>query len=116
MNRREVLLTIGGAALAGPVAAEGQATVVAPPVRIPSPDARLQAWAATAESLIPALNETEQLPVNLVRAVADPNLPLRFRMEPEAPASTLPGRQLRRGESFIADFEGHRTGYLSFEL
>jgi len=56
------------------------------------------------------------LPVNLVRAVATPEAPLRFRMEPEAPASALAARQLRRGDSVIVDFEGHRTGYLSFRL
>ena len=54
--------------------------------------------------------------MHLVRAVAAPEAPLRFRMETEAPASALAGRQLKRGDSVIVDFEGHRTGYLSFRL
>jgi hypothetical protein len=115
MNRRELLLTIGGAALAGSASAQGE-TVAALPLKPPPPDSALKAWAAIAESLIPELAETEQLPVHLVRAVAAPELPLRFRMEPESPASALAGRALRRGDSVIIDFEGHRTGYLSFRL
>ena len=87
-----------------------------PPLRPPPPAEQLKAWAAKAESLIPTLLETEQLPVNLVRAVAAPESPLRFRMETESPASALAGRQLKRGDSVIVDFEGHRTGYLSFRL
>jgi len=115
MNRRELLLTIGGAAFAGTAAAHTE-TIAAPPLTPPPPDSLLKAWAAKAESLIPVLAETEQLPVRLVRAVAAPELPLRFRMETESPASALAGRTLRRGDSVIVDFEGHRTGYLSFHL
>jgi len=115
MNRREMLLTIGGAALAGTASAQGEA-IAALPLTPPPPDSALKGWAATAESLIPVLAETEQFPVHLVRAVAAPELPLRFRMETESPASALAGRQLKRGDSFIVDFEGHRTGYLSFRL
>jgi hypothetical protein len=115
MNRRELLLTIGGAALASPASVQAEA-VAAQPLALPPPGDTLSAWAAKAESLIPQLLETEQLPVRLVRAVAAPEAPLRFRMETEAPASALIGRQLKRGDSVIVDFEGHRTGYLSFRL
>ena len=94
---------------------QGQ-TTASPPLTPPPPADLLKAWAAKAESLIPELLETEQLPVHLVRAVAAPEAPLRFRMETEAPASALAGRQLKRGDSVIVDFEGHRTGYLSFRL
>ncbi len=114
MNRRELLLTIGGATFAGSASAQGESVAVLP-LAPPLADA-LKTWAAKAESLIPALLETEQLPVHLVRAVAAPETPLRFRMETESPASALAGRQLRRGDSVIVDFEGHRTGYLSFRL
>jgi hypothetical protein len=114
MNRRELLLTIGGAALVGPASA--QAETDARPSGSPPTGDTLKAWAAKAESLIPTLLETEQLPVHLVRAVAAPEAPLRFRMETEAPASALAGRQLKRGDSVIVDFEGHRTGFLSFRL
>ena len=84
MNRRELLLTIGGAALASSASVQGQPT--AAPLSQPPPGDLLKAWAAKAESLIPELLETEQLPVHLVRAVAVPEAPLRFRMETEAPA------------------------------
>jgi len=114
MNRRELLLTIGGAAIAGSAAAKAE--TASPPALAPPPDKLLKAWAAKAESLIPELVETVQWPVNLVRAVAAPEAPLRFRMEPESPASALEKRELRRGDSVIVDFEGHRTGYLSFRL
>jgi alpha-L-rhamnosidase len=115
MNRRELLLTIGGAAIAGSASTQAE-TAAAQPLAPPPAGDLLKAWAARAESLIPELLETEQLPVYLVRAVAAPEAPLRFRMEREAPASALASRQLRRGDSVIVDFEGHRTGYLSFRL
>src|SRR6185312_15786021 len=73
-------------------------------------------WLETAQSLIPALGITQQAPVSLVHPVADEALPLRFRMEPEAPAVELENRLLKQGDSFILDFEGHRTGHLAFEL
>jgi alpha-L-rhamnosidase len=114
MNRRELLLTIGGAAIAGSAAV--QAETAALPALAPPPDKLLKAWAAKAESLIPELVESVQWPVSLVRAVAAPEAPLRFRMETESPASALEKRELRRGDSVIVDFEGHRTGYLSFRL
>jgi hypothetical protein len=115
MNRRELLLRIGGAALVSPASAQAQ-VAAARPLTPPPPGDVLKAWAAKAESLIPELLETEQLPLHLVRAVAAPETPLRFRMEKEAPASALAGRPLKRGDSVIVDFEGHRTGYLSFRL
>src|SRR5688572_12162521 len=115
MNRRELLLTIGGAAFAGSASAQSESAATPPLGPPPSGDA-LKAWAAKAESLIPELLETEQLPLLIVRAVAAPETPLRFRMETEAPASALASRQLKRGDSVIVDFEGHRTGYLSFRL
>jgi hypothetical protein len=65
---------------------------------------------------MPRLNETEQRPLSLVRPVAASDSPLRFRMEPEAPAADLAKRVLKKGDSVIVDFGGHRTGYLSFRL
>src|SRR3954464_13146282 len=115
MNRRELLVTMGGAALVGAASASPEAAAAQPPTS-PSLGDPLAAWAAKAESLIPQLLETEQLPVHLVRAIATPEAPLRFRMAADAPASALAGRQLRRGASVIVDFEGHRTGYLPLRL
>ncbi len=105
MNRREMILVVGGAATA--------AAITKPIFAAGDDRAR---WAAKAQSLIPELNETKQLPLNLVRAIAAPQLPLRFRMEIEAPASTLAKQVFRKGDSFILDFGGHRTGYFSFHL
>jgi alpha-L-rhamnosidase len=113
MNRRELLITVGGVAAAG--ALPGAHLSAAESVGSTDPGA-LARWKQKAESLTPALVETEQLPVSLVRAVPAPDAPLRFRMESEAPAGSLSARQLKRGDSVIVDFEGHRTGFLSFHL
>jgi hypothetical protein len=113
MNRRELLITVGGAAAAS--ALPGASLNAAESVDL-SGSAALARWLQKAESLTPELVETEQLPVSLVRAVSAPELPLRFRMEREAPADALATRQLKRGDSVIVDFEGHRTGFLSFHL
>ncbi len=69
-----------------------------------------------AEALKPKLHETAQDPLTLVRPVADDSQFLRWRMEVISPAVELEKRLLRRGDSFILDFGGHRTGYLSFLL
>jgi alpha-L-rhamnosidase len=73
-------------------------------------------FVARAERLKPALHETTQLPKGLVRAVADPARFLRWRMEPDGSPESLAGKTFRAGDSFIVDFGGHRTGYLSFSL
>jgi alpha-L-rhamnosidase len=113
MDRREWLVTVGGAAVAG--ALPGMRIDAAESVD-PTDAAALARWREKAQSLTPELVETEQLPVSLVRAVPAPDAPLRFRMEREAPADALATRQLKRGDSVIVDFEGHRTGFLSFHL
>ncbi len=73
-------------------------------------------WLAVAESLRPRLSETIQPPLRLVRGVSDPTRYLRWRMETEVSGSDLPKRILRKGDNFILDFGGHRTGYLQFRL
>ncbi|MFZ2987596.1 hypothetical protein [Ideonella sp.] len=73
-------------------------------------------WLALAEALTPALYETEQQPLRLVAAVADASHPLRYRMEDLGDVASLAQADLRAGDSFILDFGGHRTGYLSFLL
>src|SRR5688500_14773231 len=112
MNRRDLLIVAGGSALAAAVpAARG-----AEPVGSSTDAAALAGWKQKAQRLIPKLIETEQLPVSLVRAVAAPDTPMRFRMEREAAAEELARRELKRGDSVLVDFEGHRTGFLSFHL
>ena len=102
----------GGAAVtaAAPVSLGSEATASS------TDPASLERWKIQAQALIPKLIETTQMPVSLVRTVAAPESPLRFRMEREAPADELDKRVLRRGASVIVDFEGHRTGFLSFQL
>jgi alpha-L-rhamnosidase len=113
MNRREVLIGASGVAMAAPLGIPLAADVTAPSSTDPQ---QLERWLRQAQSLIPELVETEQTPVSLVRAVPAPDAPLRFRMEREGDAADLANRQLKRGDAVIVDFEGHRTGFLSFHL
>ena len=116
MQRRELLIAATGAALGGaaPLFAARTSRGDAAPAAAGGDD-RVR-WLAVAESLKPALTETEQRPLALVRPVADASLVLRFRMETEAAADQLGERLLGKGDSFILDFGGHRTGHLSFDL
>jgi hypothetical protein len=115
MKRRDLLLGAAGmvgTSLFPAPAALGQARRFAPAIAGTAVDA----WVARADALTPALQRTVQLPRHLVRALPDAAAALRFRMEVEAPAATLEERVWRKGDSFILDFEGHRTGYFSFAL
>ncbi len=71
---------------------------------------------ARAESMKPALNEVSQAAQSLIRPVADPSLYLRWRMESDGSIESLASRTFRAGDSFILDFGGHRTGYLSYTI
>jgi alpha-L-rhamnosidase len=115
MKRREFLLataSLAGSGILPAADAFGQRRKLASAIA----GTPVAAWAAKAEALKPVLTRTLQSPRRLVRAVADPALALRFRMEEEAPAAALQERVWHKGDSFILDFEGHRTGYLSFRL
>jgi alpha-L-rhamnosidase len=114
MNRRELLLVVGAAA-AGAIRAPASAASGDETGAPATPNERTR-WAARAEALTPRLIETRQQPLSLVRAIAAADLPLRFRMEPVGNAAELAQRVLRKGDSVIVDFGGHRTGYLSFRL
>ena len=115
MNRREWLVVAGGTAVSAGIPLGAAIAADVPAVSSTDP-VLLARWRQQAQSLIPQLVETEQPPISLVRAVAAPDSPLRFRMEREAAAAELKKRELKRGDSVIVDFEGHRTGYLSFHL
>ena len=54
--------------------------------------------------------------MNIVRAEPDPSLVLRYRMAVDAPATELAKRTFKKGDSFILDFGGHRTGFFAFKL
>jgi alpha-L-rhamnosidase len=69
-----------------------------------------------AEKLKPRLNETLQSPIAVVKPISDPARYLRWRMDVDAPGSDLPKRLLRKGDQFILDFVGHRTGHFGFRL
>jgi len=73
-------------------------------------------FVARAESLKPKLNEISQPARDLVRPVPDPSAFLRWRMEHEGTIESLDSRRFKAGQSFIVDFGGHRTGYLSFSI
>ena len=73
-------------------------------------------FVARAERLKPALHEIPQPAKSLVKAVPDPSQFLRWRMEPDGSPEALASKTFRAGDSFIVDFGGHRTGYLSFSL
>jgi len=76
--------------------------------------ARREAWLNQAQALTPTLSRTEQVPLGLVHFTADPSLVLRYRIERES--GSLDDRLLTKGDSFILDFGGHRTGHVSFDL
>ena len=101
-------------ALAPWLAAEAQAPT--PSDNIGSTAEQRMRWVALAESLKPTLHEAIQQPISIVRPVADASLYLRWRMEPEAPGSDLSQRLLHKGDTFILDFGGHRTGNFAFHL
>jgi len=116
MKRRDLLLAAGLSPL---VPARAFADAPRPPADPAPPGAAASDTShlvAVAESLKPALRETLQLPLSLVRPVAAPSAALRWRMESEGPVEALAGRVLKKGDAFTLDFGGHRTGYLSFRL
>jgi alpha-L-rhamnosidase len=116
MKRRDLLLATGLSPLASvrALAKTAETLPAAPaPEAVAAGQARLL---AVAESLKPALRETAQVPLALVRPVPAPSTALRWRMDPDGPAEALAQRILRKGDTFTLDFGGHRTGYLSFRL
>lgn len=112
MKRREVLVILGGALLAPALANRADAQAPAP-LGAGEP---VERWVEKADALTPALVETEQPLQRLVRPIAAPDVPLQWRMETEAPAEALAARTLKKGDSVVLDFGGHRTGYLSYRL
>lgn len=121
ITRREMVVAGGGAlvtaAVAGlPALGKSVGSAVASGQALTLMRERQAQWLATAQTLIPALTTTVQAPLSLVRPVADDSLPLRFRMEREAAAEALEQRLLKKGDQFILDFGGHRTGHLAFDL
>ena len=73
-------------------------------------------WLAQAEAAKPRLAETPATPLGLVRPVADGSRYLRWDMPPDPDRTPLAERRFRKGDSFILDFGGHRTGHFGFHL
>jgi alpha-L-rhamnosidase len=110
ITRREMLVGTTGMAFAAATAL-GKSTAALALMRERQPT-----WLETAQQLIPTLRTQSQSPLALVQPVADESLPLRFRMQHEAAAEELEKRLFKKGDVFILDFTGHRTGHLSFDL
>lgn len=70
---------------------------------------------AKAEACKPTLSETLQAPLGLITPIADPTHPLGWQIMP-AGAPDADALVLHKGDSCIIDFDGHRTGHLSFDL
>jgi alpha-L-rhamnosidase len=86
------------------------------PVLTVNTAAQRRRWVEYAESLKPKLKDTPQLPVSIVSPVSDSSLFLRWRMDAESKGADLSKRLLHKGDQFILDFEGHRTGNFEFRL
>jgi len=74
------------------------------------------AWLAQADAAKPRLAETPEAPLGLVRPVADSSRYLRWSMPPDPDGTPLGDRLFRKGDSFVLDFGGHRTGHFAFHL
>ncbi|MFM6852875.1 MAG: hypothetical protein ACKOUM_02200, partial [Sphingopyxis sp.] len=119
MNRRQFLSTTASGAMvaalpapawtqaAGDVAGAGSGA---------GAGGSVAAHLAMAQSLVPQLRQDVQAPIHLVQPVADSAAALRFRMDAQGPAAGLADRLLGKGDSFILDFGGHRTGTIAFDL
>ena len=116
MNRRDVLLVIGGLGALGGELIRRPALAQEEPRELANAGTPHAQWNATAESLMPVLHETRQEPLNIVRAEADGSRVLRYHMAVVSPATELARRSFKKGDSFILDFGGHRTGFLAFKL
>lgn len=77
---------------------------------------RRRRWVDYAESLKPQLKETSQSPVSIVVPASDSSRFLRWKMDVESNGADLSKRLLYKGDQFILDFEGHRTGNFEFRL
>ncbi|ESQ87335.1 hypothetical protein ABAC460_20135 [Asticcacaulis sp. AC460] len=106
MNRRNMLRATGSVlALFG--------AGLAPQVQAQDRSANFLAKAAASK---PSLTETVQAPKGLITPVADAGHPLYWQIEAAGTVADLESRVLKKGDSLIIDFGGHRTGFLSFDL
>ncbi|KAI9488489.1 bacterial alpha-L-rhamnosidase domain protein [Zychaea mexicana] len=69
-----------------------------------------------AQALIPKLVYTDEEPLETVSFEPDDTVFLRHRRVAQDPMSVHEETWYSTGADFIVDFEGHRTGYLSFDL
>ena len=122
--RRAVLRSLGAVAMLpllpsdAPVMAEvpGGGKIASAAGDAADPEARRKGWVAQAEALKPELRAVVQAPISIVQPVSDSSRYLRWRMDSQAPGTDLPKRLLRKGDQFVLDFGGHRTGHFQFRL
>jgi hypothetical protein len=112
-HRREAL-ALGCGALFGPALLAGSATAQTKDAGADGP--AIQDFLSKAEAAKPMLREEVQTPIGLIEPVVDPAQQLGWQIRPSGTAADMEARVLQTGESFIIDFGGHRTGYLSFDL
>ncbi len=73
-------------------------------------------WMAKAYATTPALIETVERPVQLVKLVADPNAFQRWKAEPSGPLDSLYLVSFKSKSSVVVDFGRHMTGTFSFKI
>ena len=121
MNRRDALRMAGsvlamagfGLAKTALAKADDNAAVSKPGIAYAPPNTT---FLAKAEACKPALSETLQSPLGLIKPVANAAQPLGWDITPAGGVDLLEALVLNKGDSCIIDFGGHRTGHLSFDL
>lgn len=73
-------------------------------------------WLQTAQSLLPSLQHIPQDPLYIVNPVSNTSAFLRWNMEPGLSMDQFYNKTWVKGDSFIIDFGGHRSGYFRYSL
>lgn len=121
-GRRSILKGLGALAMLNLLPSDALSIAETPggTTPLPSDASDLRAfrknWVARAEALKPVLRQTIQAPISIVQPVDDSSRYLRWRMDSQYTGAELSNRLLHKGDQFILDFGGHRTGHLQFRL
>ena len=114
MNRRDALKLSGSfLAIFGGGLGVARSQEAASEIKYAAP---VTDFLAKAEACKPSLSEIAQIPLGMIKPVADTAQALGWRIEPAGTVEALSQLVLKKGESVIIDFGGHRTGFLSFDL
>ena len=114
MNRREVLLVVGGLVTAELI----RKSAPAQEPRRASPRSRRRRRGLERQGRGTHTGVARDAPGTAEYRArgARSSLVLRYRMAVDAPATELAKRTFKKGDSFILDFGGHRTGFFAFKL